>query len=29
MSGEDLKWLLDGFDVWARRHRELALKRVG
>ena len=29
MSGAQLNQLLDGFDVWARGHRELALKRVG
>jgi transposase len=29
MSGGELNQLLDGFDVWARGHRELALKRVG
>jgi hypothetical protein len=29
MSGEELNRLLDGFDVWARGHRELPLKRVG
>lgn len=29
MSGEDLNRLLDGFDVWARGHRELPLRRVG
>jgi len=29
MSGAELNQLLDGFDVWARGHRELQLKRVG
>jgi transposase len=29
MSGAELNRLLDGFDVWARGHRELALKRIG
>ena len=29
MSGEELNRLLDGFDVWARGHRELPLRRVG
>lgn len=29
MSGQELNRLLDGFDVWDRGHRELALKRVG
>jgi transposase len=29
MSGSELNHLLDGFDVWAQGHRELALKRVG
>lgn len=29
MSGGELNQLLDGFDVWAQGHRELALKRVG
>lgn len=29
MSGSELNQLLDGFDVWAEGHRELALKRVG
>jgi transposase len=29
MSGGELNQLLDGFDVWAKGHRELALKRVG
>ncbi len=29
MSGAELNRLLNGFDVWARGHRELALKRVG
>lgn len=29
MSGGELNQLLDGFDVWARGHRELQLKRVG
>lgn len=29
MSGVELNQLLDGFDVWAQGHRELALKRVG
>ncbi len=29
MSGADLNRLLDGFDVWAHGHRELAMRRVG
>jgi transposase len=29
MSGSELNQLLDGFDVWAQGHRELALRRVG
>ncbi len=29
MNGGELNQLLDGFDVWAQGHRELALKRVG
>ncbi len=29
MSGSELNQLLDGFDVWAQGHREMALKRVG
>lgn len=29
LSGRELNALLDGFDVFARAHRELALKRVG
>jgi hypothetical protein len=29
MSGGELNQLLDGFDVWAQGHREVALKRVG
>ena len=29
MSGGELNQLLDGFDVWAQGHRELAPKRVG
>jgi len=29
MNGAELNQLLDGFDVWAQGHRELALKRVG
>lgn len=29
MSGGELNQLLDGFNVWAQGHRELALKRVG
>jgi hypothetical protein len=29
MSGSELNQLLDGFDVWAQGHREIALKRVG
>jgi transposase len=29
MSGGELNQLLDGFDVWAQGHRELALRRVG
>lgn len=29
MDGATLNQLLDGFDVWARGHRELSLKRVG
>jgi len=29
MSGRELNALLDGFDVFARAHRDLALKRVG
>jgi transposase len=29
LDGAALNQLLDGFDVWARGHRELALKRVG
>jgi transposase len=29
MSGSELNQLLDGFDVWAQGHHEMALKRVG
>lgn len=29
LSGRELNALLDGFDVFTRAHRELALKRVG
>ena len=29
VSGRELNALLDGFDVFTRAHRELALKRVG
>lgn len=29
MTGSELNQLLDGFDVWAQGHREVALKRVG
>ena len=29
MSGSELNQLLDGFDVWAQGHREMALQRVG
>lgn len=29
LSGGELNALLDGFDVFTRGHRELALKRVG
>jgi len=29
MNGAELNQLLDGFDVWARGHHELPLKRVG
>lgn len=29
LSGRELNALLDGFDVFARAHRELALRRVG
>lgn len=29
MSGRELNALLDGFDVFARAHRELAVRRVG
>ena len=29
LSGSELNQLLDGFDVWAQGHREMALKRVG
>lgn len=29
LSGRELNALLDGFDVFARAHREIALRRVG
>ena len=29
MTGDELNRLLDGFDVWAKGHRPLFLKRVG
>ena len=29
MTGQELNALLDGFDVWARGHRELDVRRVG
>ena len=29
MTGRELNALLDGFDVFSRGHRELALRRVG
>lgn len=29
MNGGELNQLLDGFDVWARGHLELSMKRVG
>lgn len=29
LSGRELNALLDGFDVFARAHRELVLRRVG
>jgi transposase len=29
MNGGELNQLLDGFDVWAQGHREVAMKRVG
>jgi transposase len=29
LSGRELNALLDGFDVFTRAHRELALRRVG
>jgi transposase len=29
MSGRELNALLDGFDVWSRGHRTLAIQRIG